>query len=122
MIHITNSLPYFHLSQRGEVAPSEHKRRWSGLGGRAENPTRSNSRVRSHCSDLPALGEVKQYRVASKGLGQFQNVRGDVREDEVRGNGCDLVEPRFAELALDVEFLREAHAAVNLQTHVGREP
>ena len=33
-----------------------------------------------------------------------------------------LTEPRLAELALDVEFLREAEAAVRLHAHVGRPP
>src|SRR5688572_5339137 len=58
----------------------------------------------------------------SEGLRQSQHVLGDVAEDQVGRDRSDLVQPRLAELALDVVFAREAEAAVHLQAHVGRLP
>ena len=47
---------------------------------------------------------------------------GDVGEDQVRRDRRDLIEPRLAELALDVVVLGEAEAAVRLDRDVGRLP
>jgi hypothetical protein len=47
---------------------------------------------------------------------------GDIGQDHVRRDRRHLVEPRLAELALDVIFLGEAKAAVGLQAHVGGAP
>ena len=51
-----------------------------------------------------------------------QHVLADVGEDQVGRDRRDLVEPRLAELALDVVLRREAEAPVGLQARVGRLP
>ena len=43
-----------------------------------------------------------------------EDVLGQVAKDEVGGDGCDLVEAGFAKLALDVELLGKAEAAMGL--------
>src|ERR1700730_1824439 len=53
---------------------------------------------------------------------QPEHVLGQVGKNEVRRDGGNLIQPRFAELALDVVFARKAKAAMSLQTHVGRLP
>src|SRR5262245_102149 len=51
-----------------------------------------------------------------------ENVLGEIGQDQVGGDRRGPVEPRLAELALDVEFLGEAEAAVGLQAGVGGGP
>src|SRR5262245_66610550 len=51
-----------------------------------------------------------------------QDVLADVGLDEVVGDRRDLVEPRLAELALDVVLLGEAEAAVRVDAYIGRLP
>ena len=43
-------------------------------------------------------------------------------QDQVRADRRNLVQPRFAELALDVIFLRETEAAMRLDALIGRIP
>ena len=45
---------------------------------------------------------------------------GQVREDEIGGDWRHLVEPRFTKLALDVEVLGEAEAAMRLDRDIRR--
>ena len=45
-----------------------------------------------------------------------------VRQDEVGGDGRDLVQARLAELALHIVFRRESVPAVGLQARIGRLP
>ena len=47
---------------------------------------------------------------------------GQVGIDQVGGDRRDLVEPRLAELALDIVLLGEAEAAMRLQAHIGGGP
>jgi uncharacterized membrane protein YeaQ/YmgE (transglycosylase-associated protein family) len=47
--------------------------------------------------------------------GQSEDVLRDVREDEVGGNGRNLVEPRLAKLALHVVLGGEAEASMELE-------
>ena len=47
---------------------------------------------------------------------------GNMGEDQVGRDRRHLVQPRLAELALDVVFARESVAAVELQAGVGRLP
>src|SRR5215210_1696213 len=58
----------------------------------------------------------------SEGPREAEDVFGDVREDEVRGDRGDLVETRLAELALHVVLGVEAVAAEGLQGGVGCLP
>src|SRR5262245_19420102 len=51
-----------------------------------------------------------------------ENVLGEVGQDQVGGDGGGPVEPGLPELALDVEFLGEAEAAVGLQAGVCGRP
>src|SRR5262245_1712366 len=53
---------------------------------------------------------------------QAKNVLGEVGQDQVGRDRRGLIEPRLAELALDVELLGKAEAAVGLQAHVGGRP
>src|SRR5467141_4730872 len=53
---------------------------------------------------------------------KVQHVLGEIAEDEVGRDRRDLVQPRLAELALDVVLLGEAESAVGLQAHVARLP
>src|SRR5215203_613990 len=58
----------------------------------------------------------------SEGSREAEDVFGDVREDEVRGDRGDLVQTRLAELALHVVLGVEAVATEGLQGGVGRLP
>src|SRR5215203_5099087 len=58
----------------------------------------------------------------SEGSREAEDVFGDVREDEVRGDRGDLVQTRLAELALHVVLGIETVAAEGLQGRVGRLP
>src|SRR5688572_24736183 len=53
---------------------------------------------------------------------QAENMLGQIRHDQVRRDRRDLHQPRLAELALDVEILGEAEAAMRLQAHLGGRP
>src|SRR5262249_48052017 len=53
---------------------------------------------------------------------QAEDVLGEVGQDQIGRDRRGLIEPRLAELALDVELLGKAEAAVGLQAHVGRGP
>src|SRR5262249_3278326 len=53
---------------------------------------------------------------------QAENMLGEVGQDQIGRDRRGLIEPRLAELALDVELLGKAEAAVGLQAHVGRRP
>ena len=67
-----------------------------------------------------AAANVTRPQPVPSGLGsseafrQAQRVGGDMAEDQVRADRRDLIEARFAELALDVVFLGKAEAAVRL--------
>ena len=60
--------------------------------------------------------------VTSVRAGHAQHMFADVRQDHVGGDRRDLVQPRFAELALDVVFGRKTKTAMRLQADVGRLP
>ena len=47
---------------------------------------------------------------------------GEIRQDQIGRHRRNLVEPRFAQLALDIEIFREAEAAVSLDAHVPGSP
>src|SRR4051812_22851598 len=53
---------------------------------------------------------------------QSEHVLCEIRQKHVRRDRRYLVEPCLAELALDIELLREAEAAVRLHAHLGRRP
>jgi hypothetical protein len=53
---------------------------------------------------------------------QVEDVLGDVGKDQVGRDRCDLIQPRLAELALDIVFAGETEAAVELQAGIGRLP
>jgi hypothetical protein len=59
---------------------------------------------------------------ASERSRQAEQMLGHIREDQVRRNGRNLVQARFAEFALDVVFIGKAESAVRLQAHVGSLP
>ncbi|KAG0902362.1 hypothetical protein G6F32_017325 [Rhizopus arrhizus] len=60
--------------------------------------------------------------VGSEGTGQAQDVFGDVGQDQVGRDWRHLIQPRFAELALDVVLGRKAETTVELQAGVGGFP
>ena len=70
---------------------------------------------------LPGQG-CPGYKTASKTSGHSQDVLADVGEDEVGGDGDDLVEAAFAEFAPHIALFGEAEDAVGLQGDVGRFP
>src|SRR6267378_39458 len=80
----------------------------------------------SACSLLDAnqmfLGPLVLAERISVRARKVQHVLGEIAEDEVGRDRCDLVQPRLAELALDVVLLGEAESAVGLQAHVARLP
>ncbi len=49
-------------------------------------------------------------------------MRRHMAEDQVGRDRRHLIEPRLAELALDIEFLGKAEAAMGLDAHVGGKP
>src|SRR3546814_4714461 len=53
---------------------------------------------------------------------QPEHVLGEVGEDEVGRDRRDLIEPRLAELALDVVLLGETEPAMGLQANIGSLP
>src|SRR5579885_3004159 len=53
---------------------------------------------------------------------QPEQMLGYVRENEIGRDRGDLIEPRLAEFAFDVVFVRKAEAAVELQACIGRLP
>src|SRR5215210_7639586 len=65
---------------------------------------------------MPSSGSILE------GPRQSEDMLGDVGEDEVRGDGRDLEEPRLAELPLDVVLGVEAVAAEGLHRDVRRLP
>src|SRR5688500_590172 len=70
-----------------------------------------------------AAGQTRAtYSGGSKRSRHAQHVLADVRQDQVRGYRRHLVEPRLAELPLDIEFSREAESTVRLQADVRRFP
>src|SRR5882762_399606 len=80
----------------------------------------------SACSLLDAnqmfLGPLVLAERISIRARKVQHVLGEIAEDEIGRDRCDLVQPRLAELALDVVLLGEAESAVGLQAHVARLP
>ena len=61
---------------------------------------------------------ISRDRSVNPDLGMPEHVLGDVGEDQVGRDRRDLVQPRLAELALDVVVLGEAEAAVRLHGDV----
>src|SRR5678816_1574272 len=74
---------------------------------------------------MPSSGRIVWIPPSVSGNGdrserprQAEHVLGDVREDQVRRYRRHLVEARFAELALDVVFVREAESTMCLHADV----
>src|SRR3984893_1995850 len=67
----------------------------------------------------PSSGGMLAYSVGAR---HAEHGRGQERQDQVGRDRRDLVEPRFAELALDVVFFGEAEPAMGLHAGVGRFP
>src|SRR6476646_3255101 len=70
---------------------------------------------------MPSSGRIRLLLRLER-TRQPEHVLGDVREDEVRRDRRHLVEPRLAELALDVVFIGETEAAMRLHADVRRLP
>src|SRR4030095_4815506 len=51
-----------------------------------------------------------------------QHMLADVRQDQIRGNGRDLVQPCFPQLPLDVILRGKPKAAKRLKADIGRLP
>src|SRR4051794_14139913 len=58
----------------------------------------------------------------SIGLRQTEGPFGEIAENEIGRDRRNLIEPRFAEFALDVIFLGKSEAAMDLQTGFGGLP
>ena len=54
--------------------------------------------------------------------GKSEHVLGEIGQDQVGRDRRHVIEPRLAELALDVELLGKAEAAMGLHAHVGGGP
>src|SRR3977135_3579708 len=67
----------------------------------------------------PSSGSIYLFSI---GAGHAQHMFGEVRENEVGRDRRYLIEPRLAEFALDVIFLRKAEAAMGLHAGVGGFP
>src|SRR3954466_3119514 len=82
---------------------------------------------RSHDALLYCAGNMGGFMLRcnispSEAPRQAQHVLSNIAQDQVGADRSDLVQPGFTELALDVVFVGEAEAAVELQAGVGGLP
>src|SRR5438105_3840044 len=68
------------------------------------------------------LGWGLRWGRALKRARHTQHMLAQVRQDEVGRDGRDLIQPRLAELPLNVIFRRESKPSMGLQARVGRLP
>src|SRR5262249_9301002 len=68
---------------------------------------------------IPSSGSIDRLSV---GAGHAEHMLGDERQHQIGRDRRHLVEPRLAELALDVVFLGKAKAAMGLDRGIGRFP
>src|SRR5215472_9746422 len=74
----------------------------------------SGSMIVSHVLRMSFIGEpvLGAPGHALVGAGHAEHMLGDERQHQIGRDRRDLVQPRLAELALDVKFLGEAEAAM----------
>jgi hypothetical protein len=82
----------------------------------------SQSPQRERDSRLGAAAMLVAAISALVGARQPQHVLGQIGQDQIGRDRRHLIEPRFAEFALDVVFLGEAEAAMGLNAHIARGP
>src|SRR2546423_239850 len=70
----------------------------------------------------PCNGRVLIDGLLLKRARHVQHMLAQIRQDEISGDGRDLIQTRFTEFALNVIFSCKAKASVGLQAHIGRLP
>src|SRR5215212_2547171 len=85
-------------------------------------PSKSGPRSSLSNADWTVMPSSGRMMSPSERARHAQHMLGHVRQDQVGRDRRHLVQPRLAELALHIVFMRKAKPAMELQAGVGRFP